>query len=87
METALSVFIVIIVMIVAVWIAIFGGVGALLSRSRGSSGVAGFAWGTLLGPFGWLAIFWVTRSSARYLEAAPALGKESAWTTADPWDD
>lgn len=87
METVLNVFIGIVMLIVAVWVAIFGGVGALLSRSRGASGVSGFAWGTLLGPFGWLAIVWVTRASARRIESTPALGNESAWTTTDPWDD
>jgi hypothetical protein len=79
----------IIVLIVAVWVAIFGGVGALLSRSRGASGISGFAWGTLLGPIGWLAIFIVTRSSAGQVRVDPgaSLGSESAWTTRDPWDD
>ena len=87
MATALNVFIGILVLVVAVWVAIFGGVGALLSRSRGAAGLTGFAFGTLLGPFGWLAIFWVTRGSARRIEA-PAPVAEPSWTTAaDPWDD
>jgi len=54
----------IVVLIVAVWIAIFGGVGALLARARGGSGMAGLTWGMLLGPIGWLVIYWITRKSA-----------------------
>ena len=45
------------------WVAIFGGVGALLAASRGSSAAAGLAWGVLLGPLGWLAIWWTTRET------------------------
>jgi hypothetical protein len=82
----LNVVIGIIVLIVAVWIAIFGGVGALLSRSRGGSGTAGLAWGTLLGPVGWLIVLWVTRRSAGLAAkvVAPPLESDSAWTLADP---
>lgn len=83
----LNVVIGIVVLIVAVWIAIFGGIGALLSKSRGSSGAGGLAWGALLGPFGWAAILWVTRGRARYAPAQPAASPETASTsTTDPWD-
>lgn len=47
---------------VVAWVLIFGGNGALLSRARGASPVIGFIWGALLGPLGWCAIWWRTRS-------------------------
>ena len=90
----LNVVIGIIVLIVAVWIAIFGGIGALLARSRGGSGTVGLAWGALLGPIGWLIVLWVTRRSARPAAEAIAtpLEADSAWMLADsgnsdPWSD
>lgn len=52
------------VLVVAVWIAIFGGVGAVLCRSRGGARATGFTWGMLLGPIGWLVVYWVTRKTA-----------------------
>lgn len=79
-STLISVF----VLIVVVWVVIFGGVGALLSRSRGGSGVSGFAWGTLLGPFGWIAIYFVSRSTAGGDWSAPTRG-DGGWD--DAWDD
>lgn len=78
----------VVLLVVAVWVAIFGGVGALLSRSRGGSGIAGLAWGTALGPIGWLATLWLTRALARPGQAAAGrleLGPEQ--TGRDPWDE
>jgi hypothetical protein len=60
-QTVVGVFVSILLLIVVTWIAIFGGIGALLSRSRGGSTPAGLAWGMGLGPIGWLAILWTTR--------------------------
>jgi len=62
MGTIMGTLISVVLLIVAVWVAIFGGVGALLARSRGGSGPMGLAWGTALGPVGWLVIAWVTRA-------------------------
>lgn len=61
MQTVLGVFVSIVLLIVLAWVAIFGGIGALLSRSRGGSVPAGLAWGTILGPIGWCAVLWTTR--------------------------
>ena len=47
---------------VAVWVVIFGGNGALLSRARDGNPLTGFIWGGVLGPLGWSAIWWRTRS-------------------------
>jgi hypothetical protein len=44
----------IVVMIILTWVAIFGGVGAAIASSYGKSPVIGFAFGSLLGPLGWL---------------------------------
>lgn len=62
MQTVVGIFVSIVLLIVVTWIAIFGGIGAVLARSRGSSGPVGFAWGAGLGPIGWLAILWTTRT-------------------------
>lgn len=59
-------------LMVVAWVAIFGGVGALLARSRGGSAVAGLAWGVLLGPVGWIAIWWTTREPAAADPSTPA---------------
>jgi len=60
-ETVLGLIVSVLLLLVAAWIAIFGGIGALLSRNRGGSTPAGLAWGTGLGPIGWLVIIWTTR--------------------------
>jgi hypothetical protein len=80
----------VVLLVVAVWIAIFGGVGALLSRSRGGSSIAGLAWGTALGPIGWLATLWLTRSLTRPVQAAARGGRLEPGpeqTGRDPWDE
>lgn len=92
METALGVFVSILLLIVATWIAIFGGIGALLSRSRGGSVPAGLAWGTGLGPLGWLAILWTTRKDRIAPEEALPLTEPNSTkpaprpAAADQWD-
>jgi len=62
-HTVLGAFVSILLLIVMSWIAIFGGIGALLSRSRGGTVPAGLAWGSGLGPFGWVAIYMTTRTT------------------------
>jgi hypothetical protein len=62
-HTLLGAFVSILLLIVMSWITIFGGIGALLSRSRGGTIPAGLAWGSGLGPFGWVAIYLTTRTS------------------------
>jgi hypothetical protein len=54
---------------VIVWVAIFGGLGALLSRTRGGAAGAGFVWGAVLGPIGWAIVLWRTRASSREISA------------------
>jgi hypothetical protein len=70
----------ILVLFVFVWIAIFGGLGALLSRSRGGSAVSGLAWGVLLGPIGWAVICVRTRRAAREITS-------SEWIEGSDLDD
>ncbi len=70
--TVLNVVFSIFLLIVLSWVAVFGGVGGLLARTRGGSAAAGIAWGTLLGPFGWLGIVWTTRETRREARAAAA---------------
>jgi len=60
-ETVLELIVSVLLLLIATWIAIFGGIGALLSRNRGGSTPAGLAWGTGLGPLGWLVIIWTMR--------------------------
>jgi hypothetical protein len=56
MSTALSIAAAVLLLFVAVWVAVFGGVGALLAPRRGRSAVNGFLWGALLGPIGWAVV-------------------------------
>jgi hypothetical protein len=74
-----------VLLFVVVWLSVFGGFGAALARSRGSSTGHGFAWGATLGPAGWMAIWWRTRDEtpreipeAAPAEAAPAMRGESS---------
>ncbi len=59
-----------------VWLAVFGGFGAVLAHARGGIPSHGFALGALLGPVGWGTIFWRTRRSggrgATVSQEAPA---------------
>lgn len=86
METALSLVMGVTVLIVSVWIAIFGGIGALLCRARGGSSAVGFAWGTLLGPIGWLVIGWLTRGEAPGQSIVPVVVESATRPTEDPWE-
>jgi hypothetical protein len=65
MKTFFGIVLVVVVLIVGAWVAIFGGVGALLSKGRGGSTMQGFWWGALLGPIGWIVVAWRTRPSRR----------------------
>lgn len=48
----------IIVLVVLVWVAIFGTGGALIARDRGGSSAMGFLLGSIAGPIGWI-ILWL----------------------------
>ncbi len=94
MQTVLSVFFSILLLVVVAWIAVFGGIGALLSRSRGGTAPSGLAWGVALGPFGWLAVLWTTRQQRS--PASPVLdeplrgaylsGSSAPRPRSDRWD-
>lgn len=56
MSTALGIVAAVLLLFVGVWVAVFGGVGALLAPRRGRSAVNGFLWGALLGPIGWAVV-------------------------------
>lgn len=84
MSTVVDIFVSILVLFVFAWVAIFGGIGALLARSREGSGVAGLTWGVLLGPIGWVGIWWTTRSGAP--PDAPQGEPQSAYRD-DDWAD
>jgi hypothetical protein len=64
-NTVLNIAFAMLFLFVLVWVLIFGGIGAVLSRSREGTAVAGFVLGTLLGPIGWGVVFWKTRASHR----------------------
>jgi hypothetical protein len=95
MQTVIGVFVSVVLLIVVTWIAIFGGIGALLSRARDHSLSTGFAWGAGLGPVGWLVILWVTRERRvtddvqQTVSVEPsgiATGSSSAPEQWDPWN-
>lgn len=83
-------------LLVTVWAAIFGGIGALLARQRGGSAAMGFGWGFLLGPLGWAVVWFTTRApstapraNGRVLELGEALAdslhpKRSEQTPSSP---
>src|SRR3712207_4747604 len=56
---------------VIVWVAIFGGLGALLARARGGSAVSGLTLGATLGPLGWVIVLWRTRGTHREIASEP----------------
>jgi hypothetical protein len=95
-ETVLGLIISVLLLLVITWIGIFGGIGALLSRKRGGSAPAGLAWGTVLGPVGWLVIIWTTREGESALIAeqqAPSSYQPLSTTSSaaperwDPWNE
>jgi hypothetical protein len=65
MDTVLDVALGVFVLVVLTWVLIMGGIGALLSRSRGGGIVSGLALGVVGGPFGWAYVAWRTRASRR----------------------
>lgn len=93
-HTVLGAFVSILLLVVITWVAIFGGIGALLSRSRGGTVPAGLAWGSGLGPIGWVAILLTTRTDplpdfAKCEESVPTTYLSSppkAPTRSDRWD-
>jgi hypothetical protein len=94
-DTVIGVLVSVLVLVVFTWVAIFGGVGALLSRARGGSTVSGLAWGIVLGPIGWLVTIWTTRGGSGAIEVpAPTVlakptsqpGPRPASDQWDPWN-
>ncbi len=87
--TVLNVVFSIFLLIVFTWMLIFGGVGGLLARARGGGVAAGIAWGVVLGPFGWLAIIWATRLTARASNTVTTAAlAEPDWSgPGASWDD
>ena len=93
METVVGAFVGVMLLIVITWIAIFGGIGALLSRSREGTVLAGLVWGACLGPFGWAAILYLTREDplpnvdppapVTYLSDSSPPAAPERW---DPWN-
>lgn len=79
MDTVVEVLVSVVMLFVVAWLAIFGGLGALLSRARGGSVAAGFVWGAVLGPIGWIAIYWRTR--------VPRQATATGWTDQAKLDD
>ena len=65
MSTALSILAVVLLLIVGVWLAVFGGIGALLAPRRGRTAVNGFLLGALLGPIGWAVVLLRPRAVIR----------------------
>jgi hypothetical protein len=93
-QSVLGVLVGVLLLVVLTWIAIFGGIGALLSRVRGGTAPAGLAWGTGLGPIGWLAILWTTRQASPVSPATPQQAVASSYASKpapgpaapDQWD-
>jgi hypothetical protein len=73
-NTALNIGFAVLFLFVLVWVLIFGGIGALLSRAREGSAMSGFVLGTVLGPIGWGVVLWRTRASHRLMDSATWLG-------------
>lgn len=66
----------VLVLVVLVWAAIFGGLGAVLAASRGGKKGEGFLWGVFLGPVGWLITMVRTRGGARPFSGRTTPGEE-----------
>lgn len=64
LANVVSAALVIVVMIIFTWVAIFGGVGIAIANSNGRSAVLGFSLGAVLGPFGWVLIWLIARQSS-----------------------
>lgn len=68
-------------MLVLVWVAVFGGLGALVARSLGVSGVFGFVVGAALGPIGWL-VTWLRSRPAVFVSRRAAAPVDPQLTSA-----
>jgi hypothetical protein len=84
MGAVVDVVVSIIALFVVAWVVIFGGLGAVLSRTRGGSAGAGLICGAVLGPIGWGIVLWRTRASTREISgeawADGMSGLDGDWT-------
>lgn len=62
------------------WVLIFGGIGALIARSRRGSATMGFVVG-LIPLLGWPLILWLTRESRRPIGLEEFLDREDLGVT------
>lgn len=63
MNAVLDFIVWLLVLVVAVWIGIFGAAGALVARMRDGSALIGFLWGALLGPIGVVIAYFFSGSA------------------------
>lgn len=61
MDGVLSFLFWLVVLVIIVWVAIFGTAGALIARLRDGSALVGFLWGALLGPIGLILAFFFSK--------------------------
>lgn len=71
MRTIISIFASILILVVFVWVAVFGGIGTLLAPRRGRTRIRGFLLGVLLGPVGWIMLL-IRPGSARRILRRPS---------------
>ena len=92
MKTLLSVLAIVVALLVVAWVAIFGGLGALIGSRRGRTSGRGFLIGTFFGPFGWIYLL-VRPGTGRQLtetlreRATPNTGDGPATTSAGEVSD
>jgi O-antigen/teichoic acid export membrane protein len=63
MKTAIDIFLVVLLLLVAVWVVIFGTGGALLARGSRIAPAMGILIGVALGPFGLIWLYWRRREA------------------------
>lgn len=87
MSTIIGALVTILLLVVAVWLAVFGGVGMLLAPRRGRTRVSGFLWGALLGPIGWAVLTLHRPGAMRRLPTPRPLARETPSSTDQPSED
>jgi hypothetical protein len=79
MRTVLSVLALFVILIVAVWAVVMGGIGALLGPLRGRSRTSAFLIGLFFGPFGWLFLLTKTHRPPAMSPAVSPEGASQNW--------